>query len=153
MAKKRQIDFSGPSIKDLGIKIEEQNGNSNIGNTENGSSDSGKSKIRPANNGIKPKKHKSGTAKFGSTKNTNANIGTTEKMPSGKRTYKTVQFTMIRDYLYKALGTADSVEIKLSEMCQELGINPKTMYGHLKTLRDTEFTLTKLQYGTEVRRK
>jgi predicted ArsR family transcriptional regulator len=64
-----------------------------------------------------------------------------------------LHFRIVRDYLYAALGDADRVEIKLSVMGEELGISPKTLYKHLKTLRETEFILTKLQFSTEIRRR
>jgi hypothetical protein len=69
-----------------------------------------------------------------------------------KKTYNTVQFKLIRDYLYAALGDNDRTEIKLSVMGQELG-NPKTLYKHLKTLRNTEFSITKLQCAIKIRKR
>ena len=131
---KRQINFTGPSIQDLGIETE--HGNTNIGNSKNGNAKNGTTKKE-----IKTPEPLEIKKEIGSTNN-----GTTKK-------YNTVQFKLIRDYLYAALGNADRIEIKLSVMCQELGINPKTLYKHLKTLRETEFVITKLQYGTEIRKK
>jgi hypothetical protein len=60
---------------------------------------------------------------------------------------------MIRDYLSRALGTQESVVIKLSQMKEDLEITEKTLYFHLKVLRQTEFEIKKLRYGTEVKRR
>jgi DNA-binding transcriptional ArsR family regulator len=65
----------------------------------------------------------------------------------------TIHFSIVRDYLCKALGNKDSVEIKLSDMQEELGIHPNTLYKHLKTLRETEFIITRQRYGTEIKRR
>lgn len=145
---KRQIDFTGPSIHDLDIDLGEKQKELNNGISENGNAKPGNRKSGNAKNGTTKIKENKNNA----TKDGNTNIGIAENQPS-KRTYNTVQFTMIRNYLYKALGSADRAEIKLSVMSDELGINPKTLYKHLKTLRETEFIITKLQYGTEIKRR
>jgi hypothetical protein len=153
---KRQIDFAGPSVKDLGIDIVDEKGisnigNTNIGNTNHGNSENGNSKNETAK--IKPPFESEMNAERevkyenGITNNGNSKSGITSK------NYHTVQARMVRDYLYKALGDTERAEIKLSIMCQELGINPKTLYKHLKPLRENEFIITKLQYGTEIRKR
>jgi hypothetical protein len=196
---KRQIDFTGPSVQDLGIetnkgtskkgnsnitntkklskennlteseftKMKEENapanigiankGNTTISNTEKGNSNIPNTKIvREKSNVVKPKPAKSETEKpainIGIAANSNTDISNTINGYT-KKTYNTVQFKLIRDYLYAALGENDRTEIKLSVMGQELGINPKTLYKHLKTLRNTEFSITKLQYATEIRKR
>lgn len=142
---KRRINFAGPSIEELGIEIEKEFGNAEYGNSKSGITNIGNAKNKKAT--PKPARIKQGVNKDGNT-----DIAITEnELP--KRVYSTVQFKMIRDYLYTVLGDADSVEIKLSEMQKELEINPKTLYKHLKTLRETEFIITKLQYGTEIKRR
>ena len=146
---KRQIDFTGPSVKDLGIEdVEENNG---IGNTYRENAQNGitvNANAEKDNTGIQ----NAGLSNNGITKN---GIGNNTNTINGvaKKHYNTVQFKLIRDYLYNVLGTSERVEIKLSIMCQELEINPKTFYKHLKTLRESEFVITKLQYGTEIRKK
>jgi hypothetical protein len=111
---KRKIDFTGPSVQELGLEI--NNNNATIGNAINGN-----------------------------TNNTSTVYGNTKK--------NNVYVKLIRDYLNAALGNKERAEIKLSVMVQELGINPKTLYKHLLTLRVTEFTIKKLRYSTEIKRK
>ncbi|GHV48824.1 hypothetical protein FACS1894204_13260 [Synergistales bacterium] len=164
MAKK--INFVGPSVQDLGI---EDNG---LGNANNGNANDGNTKYGITNNGIgNNTKTKNGNGiigngsisniKIGNAKNTNTKIGNTKigntKIGNTTDTARcpgdSLYFRSIRDYLYAALGDSDRAEIKLSVMEKELGINSKTLYKHLKTLRETEFVLTKLQYATEIRRR
>jgi predicted GTPase len=71
--------------------------------------------------------------------------------PSPRR--ESVYRKMIRDYLNRALGDNESVVIKLLDMKNNLEITDKTLYGHLKVLRQTEFEIKKLRYGTEVKRR
>jgi hypothetical protein len=142
MAKKiRQIDFTGPSVQDLGLASNRGitvNGNTVFTNADGANADNGSSmKSIPA---------------IAITVDSVANFNNTSK-GNTKKGYSTLQFKLIRDYLNAALGDNERVEIKLSVMGQELGINPKTLYKHLKTLRETEFYITKLQYGTEIRRR
>jgi hypothetical protein len=145
---KRQIDFTGPSIQDLGIEVK-HNGNTQKSTTDNGIAEIEKCKSTISDNRTIVENSE---IKHGITNNSNATIGNTINSPN-KRIYNTVQFKMIRDYLYAALGNSDRAEIKLSVMTQELGINSKTLYKHLKNLRETEFVVTKLQYSTEIRRR
>ena len=176
---KRKINFSGPSVKDLGIKDEENGiavkGNAELANTINGNTEMNiaNTNIGNSDKGIAepiktelPTGNRDGDVK-GSANIGDADKGITEKgivvdgitnnsvtnNSNTKKTYNKVQFKLVRDYLYAALGDNERVEIKLSVMGQELGINPKTLYKHLKTLRETEFILTKLQYCTEIRRR
>ena len=147
---KRQIDFIGPSVKDLGIEdVGENNGITKYGNTIKGNTKNGNTDINKNNS---PQKQPSIIQNKGITKNGNTKNANTENRIT-KKHYNTVQFKLIRDYLYNVLGKAERVEIKLSVMCQELEINPKTFYKHLKTLRESEFVITKLQYSTEVKKK
>ncbi|GHV37974.1 hypothetical protein FACS1894187_16020 [Synergistales bacterium] len=67
--------------------------------------------------------------------------------------YRTVQFDMVRDYLRGVLDGTDHAEIKIHEMAREININFKTVCKYLKILRNTEFIITRFQYGLEVRRR
>jgi hypothetical protein len=177
----RQIDFTGPSLHDLGINPNKgitQKGNGDIGNTENTNMENDsitseptkpRGKINKENATTNNGNIKSGNGKIITEKNSftepefkKSRISITDngntEIPNttdgyAKRTYNTVQFRLIRDYLYAALGDDDRAEIKISVMGSELGINPKTLYKHLRTLRNTEFTITKLQYATEIKRR
>jgi hypothetical protein len=142
MAKKiRQIDFTGPSVQDLGLAT-------NRGITANGITGFTNAEGASVNTGNSMKSIPAIAITVDSTANSsNSSKGNTNKG------YSTLQFKLIRDYLNAALGDNERVEIKLSVMGQELGVNPKTLYKHLKTLRETEFYITKLQYSTEIRRR
>jgi hypothetical protein len=59
----------------------------------------------------------------------------------------------IIDYLNAALNDKPSVIVVLEQMRTDIGMNPKTLFKHLKALRQTHFTLTNLGYGTQVRKK
>jgi hypothetical protein len=174
MAKRqRQIDFIGPSVQDLGLVT--NNGITNKGNCKNSKDENERDETTPTakenkndNYGITDNSNSA----FTNTERGNVNTGSTMKSTptiantvdsaanvpntnkgNTKKGYNTVQFKLIRDNLNAALGDNERVEIKLSVMGQELGINPKTLYKHLKTLRETEFYITKLQYSTEIRRR
>jgi len=148
---KRQIDFIGPSVQDLGIETN-NNGKAKNSNSKNSNANKGNTEMKTQNI-LAPNDE---SEDIDIDNHSNANIGITRKTNSEndiiKKSYNTVQFKMIRDYLYAAIGDSDRAEIKLSVMGQELGINPKTLYKHLKTLRGTEFIITKLQYSTEIKR-
>ena len=147
MAKKqRQIDFIGPSVQDLGLA--NTNGITNNGITASNNSAFTNAEGANANSGTTMKS----IPPIANAVDNAANISNTNKGIT-KKSYNTVQFKLIRNYLNAALGDNERVEIKLSIMGQELGINPKTLYKHLKTLRETEFYITKLQYCTEIRRR
>ena len=139
MAKKqRQIDFSGPSIQDLGLVIDEMTNTKNAinGQFEKKTISSSKEKV---------------ITDIGNNIASNTTFSKTGDVKPGKR--RTIHFRLIRDYLNAVLGDNERVEIKLSEMGEELGIPLNTLYRHLKTLRETEFYITRLQYGTEIRRR
>jgi hypothetical protein len=59
----------------------------------------------------------------------------------------------IIDYLNAALQDKPSVVLTLSKMRSDIGMNQKTLFKHLKSLRQTHFTLKNLGYGTEVSRR
>jgi hypothetical protein len=59
----------------------------------------------------------------------------------------------IREYLERALGDQESVEIKISQMQQDLGISIITVYKHLGVLRKTDYEIKKLQFSTLLKRK
>ena len=142
---KRQINFIGPSIQELGL--ENNNGITNIAITQKGNTN-----IYNTQGNYKKIENEEENAQEinnGNTIITNAINGDAKD----KRAYNTVQFRLIRDYLYSALGNNDQVKIKLSVMGQELGINVKTLYKHLKMLRETEFFITKQQYCTQIKRR
>ena len=179
---KKEINYAGPSIKDIGVKIKNtnvNNNNANIGvennsvtnidlinngnanNTNgkihkviNGDGDIGRANINNAN--IDNVNNANGSignvnSDIGIANNDNAVIASTNNN-NAKKSYNTVQIKLIRNYIETALGGKDRTEIKISEMINELGINPKTVYKHLKTLRNTEYILTQLQYSTEITR-
>ena len=161
---KRKIDFTGPSIQDLGLAINSPTsenaiaevGNSDIGITENSNFES--KRVESAVPVVKKNRiSQTGITGIGNTKISNSRkdnaIISNSTNGNTKRTYATVQFKLIRDYLYAALDNNDRVEIKLSVMGEELGINIKTLYKHLKILRETEFFIKKLQYCTEIRKR
>jgi hypothetical protein len=179
----RQIDFIGPSVLDLGLvansgitnkgnsknsidEIEKgetapsakEDKNDNMGITVNSNSTFTNAEGANVNSGNTIKSIPTFANTVDSTTNvSNTNIGNAHisnaNKGNTKKGYNTVQFKLIRDYLNAALGDNERVEIKLSIMGQELGINPKTLYKHLKKLRETEFYITKLQYSTEIRRR
>jgi hypothetical protein len=62
-------------------------------------------------------------------------------------------FSRVREHLYKLLGDDESVEIKLNEVIKDLNINPHSFYKYLRTLRETDFTVVKLRYSTEIKRR
>jgi AraC-like DNA-binding protein len=64
-----------------------------------------------------------------------------------------VYFNLVRNYLNAALGDKELAQIKLKDMQAELGMTSNTLYKHLKTLRETEFIITKRRYYTELRRR
>jgi hypothetical protein len=74
---------------------------------------------------------------------------TAQNKPRGNALFLSV----IRDYLNRALGDADRVEIKIKDMEEDLGISKNALYRHLRTLRDTEFFITKLRFSTELKRR
>ena len=161
---KRKIDFTGPSVEDLGLALNNSTsentitevGNSIIGITDNTNIKSKRVKsaapVVKNNNISQTGIFSIGNAIISNSEKGNAVISNSTN-GNTKRTYNTVQFKLIRDYLYAALGNNDRAEIKLSVMGEELSINPKTLYKHLKTLRETEFILKKHQYCTEIRRR
>jgi hypothetical protein len=59
----------------------------------------------------------------------------------------------IIDYLDKALGDKPRVVLTLTKMRADIGMNAKTLFKHLKTIRQTHFVLKNLGYATEVRRR
>jgi hypothetical protein len=62
-------------------------------------------------------------------------------------------FARVRDYFYNLLGDNESVEVKFSEVIQNLEINPHSFYKYFRTLRETDFVVTKLRYSTEIRKR
>ena len=139
MAKKqRQINFSGPSIQDLGLVIDDK------GDTSNGITEPKETKTTSIEND-------KGNTGMDNTIIANISLSNTDNRKPLKR--QTIHFRLIRDYLNAALGDKERVEIKLSAVGEELGIPLNTLYRHLKTLRETEFYITRLQYGTEIRRR
>lgn len=139
MARKKIVFDEGPSIEDLGIS---NNGNAISASSINGSADDIVTSFGNTNKGIDSRPITGfGSSTSGTSVSSNAVCG------------NTAIFNMIREYLNRALGDSPRAEIKLSSMQKELGINPKTLYKHLRVLRETDFTITKLQYGTEIKRK
>jgi hypothetical protein len=59
----------------------------------------------------------------------------------------------IIDYFNAALQDKPSVVLTLSKMRSDIGMNQKTLFKHLKSLRQTHFILKNLGYGTEVSRR
>jgi hypothetical protein len=59
----------------------------------------------------------------------------------------------IKDYLNKALGDAESVIIRLSDLTTELNIGMNTLYRHLKVMRVSDFEFKKVFNGTQVKRR
>jgi hypothetical protein len=168
MAQKKKINFTGPSVKDLGIVHDDSiivNSNTDISNTKNSNTilsntDSiNKNIIAESNSAEIPEEVviKKDTI-TGNTNNNRAtkNSNTKNKLTNNSNTTiieKSAYFRLIRNYLYGALANNNSVEIKLSDMQKELGIHPNTLYKHLKTLRESEFIITKRRYSTEVKRR
>jgi hypothetical protein len=62
-------------------------------------------------------------------------------------------FARVREYLYKLLGDNESVEVKFSEVINDMNINPHSFYKYLQILRETDFAIKKLRYSTEIRRR
>jgi hypothetical protein len=79
--------------------------------------------------------------------NSNANNDT------APRNVNQALFSRVKDYLYRLLGDNESVEVKLNEVIKNLNINPHSFYKYLQTLRKTDFTVVKLRYSTEIRRR
>jgi hypothetical protein len=151
---KRKIDFSGPSLEDLGLENKNdekaKNGTGKKGITKNGNTKN----IKRINTPQEPESNLDMTTAIAGSNNENTINGNTVVANTAlKKTRKTVYPKLIRDYLNAALGDNERVEIKLSVMENDLDINPKTLYKHLKILRETEFYITKLQYCTEIKRR
>lgn len=140
MMAKRQIDFQGPSLSDLGIEVEEKS------QAKISKSKKGVTKISNTENFIEPKESAK-KEEVSSTEFSNNNISIT------KRRYKTVQLDMVRNALIEALGDKEKVEVKLCDLIEQLGMHPNTFYKHLKTLRGTDFEVAKLRYCTIITRK
>ena len=83
-------------------------------------------------------------------------VGTRTNLKQGyiaKQTRKSLHFTIIRDALYEALGNKERAEIKLCDIQKGFDMSDKTFYRHLKTLRNTEFEINRMMYGTELKRR
>jgi biotin operon repressor len=105
----------------------------------------------------------------GNTNNTIASNGTTNNSPSGEESItlsstsepvtttvqgkSSVYLRLIRQYLYDLLKDKDCAFFKISHMTQELGINQKTVFKHLKILRQSEFEIKREQFGTIVKKR
>jgi hypothetical protein len=148
--KKRVIDFTGVTVEDLGFLTEKKpvamigdakDGNTKVGNTKIGSAAYSKTKDGHTANSPIAEKPADDAVSFDA-----------RGIHNSKQTRRSLHLTIIRDYLNRALGDKDRAEIKLSEMQRELDINPKTLFRHLKTLRNTEFEINRMMYGTELKR-
>ena len=64
-----------------------------------------------------------------------------------------IMFSHVRSHFYKLLGDNDKIEVKCQEIIIELGINAHTFYKYLKILKETDFVITKMRYGTVIARR
>jgi len=149
----RKIDFNAPSVVALGYSLGEKPADKVVnttsctpksGSTKKGSTESGSTNIGTTKNNVSVAGHTFGSRPIPSVNLKQAN-GTESR---GRPFYRNA----IVGYLNSAIGDNESAEIKLSVMRKELGINEKTLFNHLKALRDTEFEFTRLIYGTRVRK-
>jgi len=151
--KKRMIDFTGPTVEDLGFAVKakeiEETRTTKISITEKSNTENDITEV--GNRGIV-------TAKANPAPARPVIIQKTETRPSPKdaSSAKTVRrnlhLTIIRNYLNQALGDHERLEIKLVDVQRELDIPPNTFYRQLKKLRNTEFEIKRLIYGTEIKR-
>jgi hypothetical protein len=136
-----------------------QYGNASFDNTLSTTTESDTAQLRntPINNteGLAPGESNSMSnthayiAPIATTLISNTPSGITHSKPKGNALYLSV----IRDYLERALGGEDRVEIKIKDMEKNLGISKNALYRHLRTLRETEFFITKLRFSTEIKRR
>ena len=141
---KRMPKFEGFALADIAeANIEEQNSNVKNGNAKNSI----------AILKTKPVKMKSQNS---ITDISNA-INSSDKFNNDKNSIaKNVNqalFARVRDYLYQLLGNNDSVEVKFGEVIKELDINPHSFYKYMRTLKETDFIVTKLRYSTEITKR
>ena len=146
---RRKIDFNAPSVEALGYAISEKPADKVVNttscipkssNAEKGSAECGITNIGTTKNNVSVAGHTFGSKPIPSVNLKQAN-GTESR---GRPFYRNA----IVGYLNSAIGDNESAEIKLTVMRKELGINEKTLFNHLKALRDTEFEFTRLIYGT-----
>jgi hypothetical protein len=76
-----------------------------------------------------------------------------DNTPAGIQGKSNVHFRLIRQYLYDLLKDKDCAFFKISQMTQDLGINPKTIFKHLKVLRQSEFEIKREQFGTIIKKR
>jgi DNA-binding transcriptional ArsR family regulator len=150
IAAKETLSYKTDSIDTSSIKAASHITNSNITISENIQSSLEDTKMLEPANPTKGEaiKQISGVARVFTTDTIEINPVVIQG-PRRESVYR----RLIRDYLNKALGDEERVEIKLSDMGRALDISDKTIYSHLKVLRQTEFVIKKLRYSTEIRRR
>lgn len=87
------------------------------------------------------------------TENISSNNKNSIANSSNAKNVNQALFNRVRGYIYDLLGDQKSVEVKFSEIIKNLDINPHSFYKYMRIMKETDFTITKLRYSTEIQKK